>query len=143
MTPNGAERTDIACVGGRVVALGALHGTWSADVLLDACGLHVLPGVVDSQVHFREPGLMHKETLEAGTRGAVLGGVTTIFEMPNTHPLTLTAQDLQAKLDLARGRAWCDYAFYIGGSAANAARLPILETCRAARGEGLHGQFVR
>ena len=56
---------------GRVVALGALHGTWSADVLLDAGGLHVLPGVVDSQVHFREPGLTHKETLEAGTRGAV------------------------------------------------------------------------
>lgn len=116
MTPNGAERIDIACVDGRVVALGALHGTWSADVLLDAGGLHVLPGVVDSQVHFREPGLTHKETLEAGTRGAVLGGVTTIFEMPNTHPLTLTAQDLQAKLDLARGRAWCDYAFYIGSS---------------------------
>lgn len=127
MTPNGAERIDIACVDGRVVALGALRGTWRADILLDAAGLHVLPGVVDSQVHFREPGLTHKETLEAGTRGAVLGGVTTIFEMPNTHPLTLTAQDLQAKLDLAHGRAWCDYAFYIGGSAANAERLPALE----------------
>ncbi|MCA8097909.1 dihydroorotase [Burkholderia contaminans] len=127
MTPNGAERIDIACVDGRVVALGALRGTWHADVVLDAAGLHVLPGVVDSQVHFREPGLTHKETLEAGTRGAVLGGVTTIFEMPNTHPLTLTAQDLQAKQDLAHGRAWCDYAFYIGGSAANAERLPELE----------------
>ncbi|WP_175758307.1 dihydroorotase [Burkholderia cepacia] len=127
MTPNGAEQVDIACVDGRVVALGALHGTWSADVLLDAGGLHVLPGVVDSQVHFREPGLTHKETIEAGTRGAVLGGVTTIFEMPNTHPLTLTAQDLQAKLERARGRAWCDHAFYIGGSAANAERLPALE----------------
>lgn len=127
MTPNGAERIDVACMGGRVVALGALHGTWSADVLLDARGLHVLPGVVDSQVHFREPGLTHKETIEAGTRGAVLGGVTTIFEMPNTHPLTLDEQDLSAKLDLARGRAWCDYAFYIGGSAVNAERLPVLE----------------
>src|SRR5689334_16349053 len=73
MTPNGAEQIDIACVDGRVVALGALHGTWRADVLLDAVGLHVLPGVVDSQVHFREPGLTHKETFEAGTRGAVLG----------------------------------------------------------------------
>ncbi|WP_322026604.1 dihydroorotase [Burkholderia sp. BCC1977] len=127
MTPNGAERIDVACAGGRVVALGTLHGSWSADVLLDAGGLHVLPGVVDSQVHFREPGLTHKETFEAGTRGAVLGGVTTIFEMPNTQPLTLDEQDLRAKLALARGRAWCDYAFYIGGSAVNAERLPSLE----------------
>lgn len=127
MTPGGAERIDVACADGRVVALGALHGAWSADVLLDARGLHVLPGVVDSQVHFREPGLTHKETLEAGMRGAVLGGVTTIFEMPNTHPLTLDEQDLGAKLDLARGRAWCNYAFYIGGSAVNAERLPVLE----------------
>ena len=113
MTPNGAERIDIACVDGRVVALGALHGTWSADVLLDAGGLHVLPGVVDSQVHFREPGLTHKETLEAGTRGAVLGGVTTIFEMPNTHPLTLTAHDRM------HGPA-CDRAPVIGCPAAHA-----------------------
>ncbi|MBC8838136.1 dihydroorotase, partial [Escherichia coli] len=60
MTPNGAERIDVACADGRVVALGALQGTWSADVVLDARGLHVLPGVVDSQVHFREPGLTHK-----------------------------------------------------------------------------------
>ncbi|MDN7588373.1 dihydroorotase [Burkholderia seminalis] len=127
MTPNGAERIDVACAAGRVVALGALQGSWRAGVVLDARGLHVLPGVVDSQVHFREPGLTHKETFEAGTRGAVLGGVTTVFEMPNTHPLTLSGQDLQAKLDLARGRAWCDYAFYIGGSAVNAGRLPALE----------------
>ena len=127
MTPGGAERIDVACAGGRVVALGALRGSWYADVLLDAGGLHVLPGVVDSQVHFREPGLMHKETFEAGTRGAVLGGVTAVFEMPNTQPLTLDEHALRAKLDLARGRAWCDYAFYVGGSAVNAERLPSLE----------------
>lgn len=117
---------DIAARNGRVVALGSLDD-WRADTTLDAAGLHVLPGVIDSQVHFREPGLIHKETLEAGTRGAVLGGVTGIFEMPNTSPLTLTAADLQAKLDAARGRAWCDHAFYIGGSAINAERLAELE----------------
>ncbi|WP_208451176.1 dihydroorotase [Burkholderia anthina] len=127
MTPGGAERIDVACAGGRVVALGALRGSWHADVSLDARGLHVLPGVVDSQVHFREPGLMHKETFEAGTRGAVLGGVTSVFEMPNTQPLTLDEHDLRAKRDLAHGRAWCDYAFYVGGSAVNAERLPALE----------------
>ncbi|SDU35110.1 dihydroorotase [Halopseudomonas salegens] len=127
LTPSGAERLDLACLAGRIVALGTLAGRWTADDTLDATGLHVLPGVIDSQVHFREPGLTHKETLEAGTRGAVLGGVTGIFEMPNTQPLTLKAEDLQAKLDRARGRAWCDHAFYIGGSAVNADRLPLLE----------------
>lgn len=127
MTPNGAERIDVACAQGRIVALGDLHRSWSADTTLDATGLHVLPGVIDSQVHFREPGLMHKENLEAGTRGAVLGGVTAVFEMPNTDPLTLSAADLQAKLDAARGRAWCDHAFYVGGSAVNAEQLAELE----------------
>ena len=127
VTPGGAERIDVACSGGRIVALGDLAGTWSAGTVLDATGLHVLPGAIDSQVHFREPGLVHKENLEAGTRGAVLGGVTAVFEMPNTQPLTLDAADLQAKLDAARGRAWCDHAFYIGGSAVNAEQLAALE----------------
>lgn len=127
LTPSGAETIDIACQGGRIVALGALDSGWTADSVLDASGLHVLPGVIDSQVHFREPGLTHKEDLEAGTRGAVLGGVTAVFEMPNTQPLTLSDLDLQAKLDAARGRAWCDHAFYIGGSAVNAERLAALE----------------
>lgn len=127
LTPNGAERIDIACVQGRIMALGDLRPGWSADCVLDLTGLHVLPGVIDSQVHFREPGLEHKENLEAGTRGAVLGGVTAVFEMPNTHPLTLGAADLQAKLDAAQGRSWCDHAFYIGGSALNAESLQELE----------------
>ncbi len=127
LTPNGAERIDVACAGGRIVALGDLQGTWSADTTLVATGLHVLPGVIDSQVHFREPGLTHKEDLETGTRGAVLGGVTSIFEMPNTHPLTLWEADLRAKLEAAQGRAWCDYAFYVGGSAVNAEHLQALE----------------
>lgn len=127
MTPNGAECTDIACINGRIVALGDLLSRWSAEQVVNAKGLHVLPGVIDSQVHFREPGLTHKEDLEAGTRGAVLGGVTGVFEMPNTNPLTLWEADLQAKLGAAAGRAWCDYAFYMGGSAVNAEKLHELE----------------
>lgn len=127
ITPNGQEMVDIACSLGRIVAIGALQGHWTADSVLHAKGLHVLPGVIDSQVHFREPGLTHKEDLEAGTRGAVLGGVTAVFEMPNTNPLTLWQEDLQAKLDAAKGRAWCDYAFYIGGSGVNAEQLQTLE----------------
>ena len=127
VTPSGDERIDVACVDGRIVALGNLKGTWTAETELNATGLHVLPGVIDSQVHFREPGLTHKEDLEAGTRGAVLGGVTGVFEMPNTNPLTLWENDLRAKFDAAHGRAWCDHAFYIGGSAANAEHLEALE----------------
>jgi dihydroorotase len=127
VTPNGSERIDVASSDGRIVALGDLRGKWRAETVLDATGLHVLPGVIDSQVHFREPGLTHKEDLESGTRGALLGGVTGVFEMPNTNPLTLWKADLQAKLDAANGRAWCDYAFYIGGSAVNAEQLQTLE----------------
>jgi len=133
-TPNGPERIDVACLADRIAALGDLHGTWNADATLNATGLHVLPGVIDSQVHFREPGLTHKENLEAGTRGAVLGGVTAVFEMPNTHPLTLSADDLETKLDAARNRAWCDHAFYIGGSAVNAEHLHTLETLAGCAG---------
>ncbi|PEH84214.1 dihydroorotase [Burkholderia gladioli] len=128
LTPGGEAVIDIACLDGRIVALGELSRRWSAETRLAADGLHVLPGVIDTQVHFRDPGLTHKETLEAGTRGAVLGGVTAVFEMPNTQPLTLEASDLREKLQLARGRAWCDHAFYLGGSALNAERLAVLET---------------
>ncbi|MBN3846546.1 dihydroorotase [Paraburkholderia sp. Ac-20342] len=125
VTPQGSGKTDVACVDGRIVCLDA-HG-WSADQIIDANGLHVLPGVIDTQVHFREPGLENKENLEAGTRGAVLGGVTAVFEMPNTDPLTLYRADLERKSAAASGRAWCDFAFYVGGSALNAGELGHLE----------------
>lgn len=127
LTPSGRQCGDVACLGGRIVALAGQAQGWQAHQEIDARGLHVLPGVIDTQVHFREPGLTQKETLEAGTRGAVLGGVTAVFEMPNTQPLTLWQSDLQAKLARAEGRAWCDYAFYIGGSAVNAQQLAALE----------------
>ena len=123
LLPGGPEETDVACRDGRIVAIGE---PFKADTTLHARGLHLLPGAVDSQVHFREPGMTHKETLEAGTRGAVLGGITSVFEMPNTQPLTLHAEDLQAKIAIAEQDAWCNYAFYIGGSAANAEQLAIV-----------------
>jgi dihydroorotase len=87
----------------------------------------VLPGVIDTQVHFREPGLEHKEDLASGTAAAALGGVVGVFEMPNTKPSTLTAADLADKLARARGRAWVDHAFYLGGASENAAELGRLE----------------
>ncbi|MBQ23991.1 dihydroorotase [Alcanivorax sp.] len=131
LLPGGPEETDVACRDGRIVAIG---DPFKADTTLHARGLHLLPGAVDSQVHFREPGMTHKETLEAGTRGAVLGGITSVFEMPNTQPLTLRAEDLQTKIAIAERDAWCNYAFYIGGSAANAEQLAELECLPACSG---------
>jgi dihydroorotase len=117
---------DIGIRNGRFAAIGNLSSASAAEVI-DAKGLHVLPGVIDSQCHFREPGLEHKEDLATGTAGAALGGVTAIFEMPNTKPNTATAADLNEKLRRARGRAWCDHAFYLGGTSGNAEELRELE----------------
>src|SRR6202521_1601293 len=82
---------DIGLSSGRIAEIGALGHAAAAEVI-DCKGLHILPGVMDTQVHFREPGLSHKEDLETGSRSAVMGGVTAVFEMPNTDPLTVTAQ---------------------------------------------------
>ena len=112
---------------GRIAAVGADLGRNAAEVL-DARSLHVLPGVIDTQVHFREPGLTHKEDLATGTASASLGGVTAVFEMPNTVPPTTTAEALADKLARASGRASCDYAFYAGATGDNAAGLAALES---------------
>src|SRR5215212_7007832 len=88
---DGAGVRDLAIANGRIAAIGSF-GQGSAGEVIDCTGLHILPGVIDTQVHFREPGLTHKEDLETGSRSAVMGGVTAVFEMPNTDPLTVTAQ---------------------------------------------------
>jgi dihydroorotase len=124
-TPNGIGPADIGIRDGRIAALGRVEGSAAAE--LDARGLHALPGVIDTQVHFREPGLTHKEDLASGTAGAALGGVTAVFEMPNTQPNTLSAADLADKLARAKGRAWCDVAFFIGAAEENADQLGELE----------------
>ena len=94
----------------------------------------MLPGVIDTQVHFREPGLEHKEDLESGSRAAVMGGVTAVFEMPNTKPLTTSAAALADKVRRARGRMFCDFAFYVGGTRENIEDIPALERLEAAAG---------
>jgi dihydroorotase len=123
---DGIGRADLGVRDGRTAAIGDLSRA-SAGAVLEASGLHVLPGVIDSQVHFREPGMEHKDDLEAGSRGAVLGGVTAVFEMPNTKPLTTTAEAIADKLSRARGRMWCDHAFYVGATGGNADQLAELE----------------
>jgi dihydroorotase len=117
---------DIGVREGRIAAIGDL-ATASAAEVFDATGLHVLPGVIDTQVHFREPGNAHKEDLETGTRAAALGGVTAVFEMPNTAPPTTNAEALSDKLKRAKGRAHVDHAFYVGATHENAEQLGELE----------------
>jgi len=133
MTPWGRADCDVAVKDGRIAALGAF-GAAAATTVKDVKGLHVLPGAIDSQVHFREPGNAHKEDLESGSRAAVLGGVTSVFEMPNTNPPTSTAEALNDKLARAKGRMWCDHAFYVGATPDNAATLPALEMMPGAAG---------
>jgi dihydroorotase len=126
LTPGGLVVADLGIRAGRIAAVGAL-GRADAAAALEATGLQVLPGVIDSQVHFREPGLTHKEDLASGSAAAIAGGVTTVFEMPNTSPPTTDAAALAAKLAAAAGRMWCDHAFFIGASAENVDALPALE----------------
>lgn len=126
LTPGGRVDTDVAVTDGRIAAIGDLADADAAE-RIDAAGLHVLPGVIDTQVHFREPGLEHKEDLESGTRAAVLGGVTAIFEMPNTSPSTTDADAIAEKFARAEGRAWCDHAFFVGATPENAEALGVLE----------------
>jgi dihydroorotase len=117
---------DIGIAKGRIGAIGGL-GQASAAEMIDCKGLHILPGVIDTQVHFREPGQTQKEDLETGSRSAVMGGVTAVFEMPNTDPLTVTAATFADKIKRGRHRMHCDFAFFIGGTRENVQDLPELE----------------
>jgi dihydroorotase len=131
MLPWGPREADLGIADGRIVAVGHLG---RAATELDARGLYVLPGVIDTQVHFREPGATHKEDLESGSRAAVMGGVTTVFEMPNTEPTTTTEAALEGKLARARGRMWCDHAFFVGATPDNVEELARLERLPGAAG---------
>ncbi|THD47276.1 MAG: dihydroorotase [Bradyrhizobium sp.] len=130
---DGVGPRDIGVNKGKIAEIGDLYAA-SAGERLDCRGLHILPGVIDSQVHFREPGLMHKEDLESGSRAAILGGVTTVFEMPNTNPLTTSAAALDDKIKRATGRMHCDFAFWVGGTHDNVADIPELERLPGAAG---------
>jgi dihydroorotase len=128
---DGTGLRDIAVKQGRIVGIGRFD---QAAEVIDCKGLHILPGVVDSQVHFREPGLEHKEDLETGSCAAVMGGVTAVFEMPNTKPTTTTAERLADKVARARNRMFCDFAFYVGGTRENPDDIAELEHAEGSAG---------
>ena len=121
--PGGAlETTDVLLDGGRIAHVGVPAGA-RVDETLDAAGLHLLPGVIDDQVHFREPGLTHKEDLTTGSRACAKGGVTTFFDMPNVVPPTTSVAALDAKLARAADVCRVNYAFFIGATETNVAEL--------------------
>ena len=122
----GRGLADVGVIDGKIAFIGDL-GQASAGEVFDATGLTVLPGVIDTQVYFREPGLEWKEDLETGSRAAALGGVVAVFEMPNTNPNTTDPDTLADKLARAKDRMWTDHAFYIGGTHENADYLGELE----------------
>lgn len=120
------HKTDIGIADGKIAELGDLKSA-SASQKTDATGLHILPGVIDTQVHFREPGLEHKEDLESGTKSALRGGVTGVFEMPNTKPSTTTKEAIEDKVERMKNRSWCDFSFYVGAATDNIPHLNELE----------------
>ena len=124
--PGGLAQVDVGVRNGQIVALEKLDASKGGEVR-DLSGLTILPGFIDSQVHFREPGLEQKEDLETGANAAVCGGITTVFEMPNTNPTTTTEAALQDKLDRAAGRMACDHAFFVGASPDNVDTIAELE----------------
>lgn len=130
---DGEGERDVGIRNGKIAEIGNLSGA-SAGETIDCRGLHILPGVIDSQVHFREPGAPHKEDLESGSRGAVLGGVVGVFDMPNTNPLTTGEGELADKVARATGRMHCDFAFWVGGTHENARHLGELERLPGAAG---------
>jgi dihydroorotase len=133
LTPSGAAVIDLGIVGGRIDSLGTLAPSLAREVI-DARGLHVLPGVIDSQVHFREPGLTHKEDLGSGSASAALGGVTAFFEMPNTKPSTDSAELLAWKVARAKETSWTDFGFFVGATNENVASLSGLENLEGCAG---------
>ena len=115
---------DIAIKDGKIIKIGKIEE--DAKEIFDAKGLIVLPGCIDTQTHFREPGSTDTEDLHSGSRAAIVGGITSVFEMPNTNPPTSTKAEFQKKLDLAKNRMYCNYAFYFGATANNASELADL-----------------
>ncbi|MFN0018845.1 MAG: dihydroorotase [Pirellulaceae bacterium] len=120
--PTGSQRMSVLVEGSKIAALDAAIHT-QADEVVDAAGLHLIPGVIDDQVHFREPGLTHKEDLHTASRACAKGGVTTFLEMPNTKPAAITQDRLNEKLALAAEKSLVNYGFYIGATTSNTDEL--------------------
>jgi dihydroorotase len=124
--PWGMEQADVGVRDGRIAAIGDLRIVHAAEEV-DCRGLHVLPGLIDSHVHLREPGDPAVETIATGTKAAVLGGVVAVFDMPNTNPSITNRTQLDWKRDHVSKVAYCDMGLYVGAAKSNIAELAELE----------------
>src|SRR6195952_4523060 len=131
--PWGTVATDIGVRQGRIVSL-SVSGADEADERFDARGLHVLPGLIDPHVHLRDPGDKTVESIPTGTKAAVLGGLTAVFDMPNTSPAITGAEQVRWKQGYAEQNAWCDFGLYVGATKGNIAELAALELERGVCG---------
>jgi dihydroorotase len=131
--PWGMEQTSVGVRHGRIAAIGT-GADATADETIDATGLHVLPGLIDPHVHLRDPGDASVESIPTGTKAAILGGLTAVFDMPNTNPSITNAERLAWKQGYVPQAAWCDMGLYVGGTRTNIAELAALET-----GQGVCG----
>ncbi|WP_419899788.1 dihydroorotase [Roseomonas sp. USHLN139] len=125
--PWGEVAADVGVRAGRIAAIGNL-GAATAPEVVDCTGLHVLPGLIDPHVHLRDPGDPAVETIPTGTKAAILGGITAVFDMPNTTPSITSQPALEKKRAYIEGRSWCDIGFYIGAGQTNIAELAALES---------------
>ena len=131
ISSKGPVKADVGVKGGKIKLVGD-SSNQSATETIDASGQLLFPGIIDTQVHFREPGLTHKETIETGSMAAALGGVTTFFEMPNTKPETICAQTLKDKVDIAKKNSYTNFGFFMGATENNIdelLKIPTLEGC--------------
>jgi len=117
---------DIGIKDGKIISMGNLKKELSLKVV-NCSNLVILPGVIDTQVHFRDPGLTHKEDIESGSKSAVLGGITAFCEMPNTKPLTVSEFELRKKIEKSEKVSWCDYSFFVGATSKNIPNLNVYE----------------
>lgn len=120
--PDGIRPSNVLIRDGRIEQVD-IDADTAADEVIDASGLHLLPGVIDDQVHFRDPGLTHKEDLYTGSKACAKGGITTFLEMPNTNPTTTSVDALHAKLELAAGKCLVNFGFYMGATGTNTDQL--------------------
>ena len=131
--PSGPSQVDVAIKDQKFADFGQID-TGKAKNIINAENLTVIPGVIDTQVHFREPGLEHKENIECGSRGAALGGVVGYFEMPNTDPPTINDSSLDYKFSKAEKTSWVDYSFFVGACPENIHSLSKLEKRKGVAG---------
>ena len=127
------HKISIGIKNGIIIHIGDINKE-ECDKLIDCNAKHILPGIVDSQVHFREPGLTHKEDIEHGTKSALLGGITSIFEMPNTSPATINYDEFLKKISIAEKKSWTNFAFFIGACKENLNKLSELEKIKGCAG---------